>query len=131
MNYMASPLRKTFEWKIWLKRSVIARNLSDKLIGRVENQIDKLELSISQADLASWLGVRYGRLNSTLKKFQTMGLIESQQPLTTIADFTSANLRSDFKRAAMTIKSISNILSKNEAANERIKTILVVDADKK
>ena len=55
----------------------------------VENQIDKLELSISQADLASWLGVSCGRLNSTL------------------------------------------ILSKNEAANERIKTILVVDADKK
>ena len=47
---------------------------------------DELNLPISQAELASWLGVSRGRLNSALIRFQKMGLIHLEGPQLTILD---------------------------------------------
>ncbi len=49
---------------------------------------DELDLPISQADLASWLGVSRGRLNSALTRFQKKGLIQLEGPKLTILDRT-------------------------------------------
>ena len=40
-----------------------------------ETEADEIDIPVSQADLASWLGVSRGRLNLTLSKFQKQGLI--------------------------------------------------------
>ena len=40
-----------------------------------EGKVDEIDIPVSQADLASWLGVSRGRLNLTLIKFQKQGLI--------------------------------------------------------